>query len=113
IAYSSTLCGTMNKYYKSAWQRNGKTEYYALTQFQIAISEIARTAMPCWDEPQLKAMWSITMISWVETVNISNMAAESEVACLYPKLEAGLTTLLSTLPKKDAKWKITKFQETP
>jgi aminopeptidase 2 len=27
--------------------------------------------------------------------------------------EAGLTTLLSTLPKKDAKWKITKFQETP
>jgi aminopeptidase 2 len=30
-----------------------------------------------------------------------------------PKLEAGLPTLLSTLPKKDAKWKITKFQETP
>jgi hypothetical protein len=40
----------------------------------------AQAAVPCWDEPQLKATWSITMISQVETVNISSMAAESEVA---------------------------------
>ncbi|KAJ7328851.1 hypothetical protein DFH08DRAFT_967243 [Mycena albidolilacea] len=56
----------MNKYHKSAWQRNGKTEYYALTQFQPTD---AQAAVPCWDEPQLKATWSITMISRVETVN--------------------------------------------
>ncbi|KAJ7824168.1 leucyl aminopeptidase [Mycena olivaceomarginata] len=112
IAYSATLRGSMNGYYKSAWQRNGKTEYYALTQFQPTD---ARAAVPCWDEPQLKATWTITMISRAETVNISNMAAESEVAydpTSAPKSDAGLATLLSTLLKKDVQWKLTKFQET-
>ncbi|KAJ7328905.1 leucyl aminopeptidase [Mycena albidolilacea] len=113
IAYSATLRGSMNGYYKSAWQRNGKTEYYGLTQFQPTD---ARAAVPCWDEPQLKATWTITMISRAETVNISNMAAESEVAydpTSAPKSDGSLGTLLATLPKKDARWKITKFQETP
>ncbi|KAJ7242385.1 leucyl aminopeptidase [Mycena haematopus] len=111
ISYTAMLRGTMNGYYKSAWQKDGKTEYYALTQFQPTD---ARAAVPCWDEPQIKATWTITMISGAETVNISNMPAESEVA--YDPTSAfdvNLATLLSTLPKKDAGWKITKFQETP
>ncbi|KAF7361545.1 Aminopeptidase 1 [Mycena sanguinolenta] len=101
ISYTAMLRGSMNGYYKSAWQRDGKTEYYALTQFQPTD---ARAAVPCWDEPQLKATWTITMISRAETVNLSNMPAESE-APYDPSSAFG--TLLSTLPKKDAQWKIT------
>ncbi|KAJ6510778.1 peptidase M1, membrane alanine aminopeptidase [Mycena sanguinolenta] len=110
ISYTAMLRGSMNGYYKSAWQQDGKTKYYALTQFQATD---ARAAVPCWDEPQLKATWTITMISRVETVNLSNMPADSEVP--YDPSSASdpnLATLLSTLPK-DAQWKITKFQKTP
>ncbi|KAF8198244.1 leucyl aminopeptidase [Mycena galopus ATCC 62051] len=111
ISYSAKLRDSMNGYYKSAWNRDGKTEYYALTQFQPTD---ARAAFPCWDEPQLKATFTITMISRVETVNISNMSAESEVPYDSSSvLDANLATLLSTLPKKDVRWKITEFQETP
>ncbi|KAF8198247.1 leucyl aminopeptidase, partial [Mycena galopus ATCC 62051] len=96
---------------KSAWQREGKTEYYVLTQFQPTN---ARAAFPCWDEPQLKATFTITMISRAETVNISNMPAESEVAYdPSSTLDPNLARLLSTLPKKGLQWKITKFQRTP
>ncbi|KAJ6510751.1 leucyl aminopeptidase, partial [Mycena sanguinolenta] len=110
ISYTAMLRSSMNGYYKSAWQRDGKTEYYALTQFQPTD---ARAAVPCWDEPQLKATWTITMVSRVETVNLSNMPADSEVP--YDPSSASdpnLAALLSTLPK-DAQWKITKFQKTP
>ncbi|KAF8198250.1 leucyl aminopeptidase [Mycena galopus ATCC 62051] len=111
ISYTAMLRSSMNGYYKSAWQRDGKTEYYALTQFQPTE---ARAAFPCWDEPQLKATFTITMISRAETVNISNMPAESEVAYdTSSALNTSLATLLSTLPKKNLQWKITKFQQTP
>ncbi|KAJ7860510.1 leucyl aminopeptidase [Mycena leptocephala] len=111
IYYSAMLRGSMNGYYKSAWKRDGKTEYYALTHFQPTD---ARAAFPCWDEPLLKATWTITMISRSDTVNISNMPAESEEAWdSSSALEANLSVLLSTLPKKDVLGKITKFQKTP
>ncbi|KAJ7877349.1 leucyl aminopeptidase [Mycena leptocephala] len=111
IYYSAMLRGSMNGYYKSAWKRDGKTEYYALTHFQPTD---ARAAFPCWDEPLLKATWTITMISRSDTVNISNMPAESEQAWdSSSALEANLSVLLSTLPKKDVLGKITKFQKTP
>ncbi|KAJ7812088.1 hypothetical protein B0H14DRAFT_2858160 [Mycena olivaceomarginata] len=113
ITYIAMLRGSMNGYYKSAWQRNGKTEHYAMTHFQPTD---ARAAMPCWDEPQLKATWTITMISRAETVNISNMPAESEVAydpTSASESDGSLGTLLSALPRKDVQWKITKFAKTP
>jgi aminopeptidase 2 len=54
------------------------------------------------------------MISRSDTVNISNMPAESEQAWdSSSALEANLSVLLSTLPKKDVLGKITKFQKTP
>ncbi|KAJ7025196.1 leucyl aminopeptidase [Mycena alexandri] len=91
-------------------RNNDHTEYYALTHFQPID---ARAAFPCWDEPLLKATWTITMISRADTVNISNMPAESEI--LYNPSSTTDTTLvglLSTLPK-DTQWKITKFQKSP
>ena len=50
---------------------------YALTQFEPTD---ARKAFPCWDEPALKATYSLTMISADTSVNLSNMDAISETA---------------------------------
>jgi aminopeptidase 2 len=76
----------------------------------------ARAAFPCWDEPSLKATFSVTMISRADTVNISNMPATSEVKfepdAENNSLSMDLVKLLSTL-SKEAQWKITKFQITP
>ena len=37
-------------------------------------------AFPCWDEPLLKATYSVTMISRADTVSLSNMPSVSEEA---------------------------------
>ncbi|KAK7039363.1 aminopeptidase 1 [Favolaschia claudopus] len=110
ISYTAPLRATMNGYYKSAWQREGKTEYYALTHFQPTD---ARAAFPCWDEPQLKATWTITMISRADTVNISNMPVESEAAYDYPTSSSSEASLVTPPRKEDVKWKVTKFQKSP
>ncbi|KAH9477731.1 Aminopeptidase 2 [Psilocybe cubensis] len=96
IYFSGKLGGNMMGYLRGSWEYEGSTEFYALTQFQPTA---ARSAFPCWDEPLLKATFTITMISRADTVSLSNMPALSE----QPILE-GL----------DAEtWKITKFDTTP
>ncbi|KAJ6541995.1 leucyl aminopeptidase [Mycena vulgaris] len=112
VHYNAMLRGSMNGYYKSAWQRDGQTEYYALTHFQPID---ARAAFPCFDEPALKAPFSITMVSRGDTVNISNMPATSEAVydpCSALDADSNLASLLSTL-STEVQWKITKFQATP
>ena len=38
-----------------------------------------RSAIPCWDEPLLKASYSVKMLSRSGLVNLSNMPVTSEV----------------------------------
>ncbi|KAF7301221.1 Leucyl aminopeptidase [Mycena indigotica] len=101
IAFHAPLRDSMNGYYKSAWKRDGKTEYYALTQFQPTD---ARAAFPCWDEPALKAKFTVTMISRADTVNLSNMPVASETS--YNPNSGDFQ-----LP--EGLWKVTTFDETP
>ena len=72
----------------------------------------ARRAFPCWDEPLLKATFSISMISRADTVNLTNMPAISEEV-LEPGVntDADLAEILAST--KNEKWKYTKFQTTP
>lgn len=35
ISFTGKLMGDMMGYYKSSWQENGNTKYYALTQFEV------------------------------------------------------------------------------
>ncbi|KAI0633686.1 peptidase family M1-domain-containing protein [Trametes polyzona] len=111
IAFSGKLTSNLSGYYRSAGGADGKT-VYSLTQFQPTS---ARKAFPCWDEPALKATFSITMASRVGSgVNLSNMPAISEQIYSPDAMEAN-----SWLSKKlgavdnPRDWKITRFETTP
>ncbi|KAJ8469486.1 hypothetical protein ONZ45_g16876 [Pleurotus djamor] len=111
VAFSGELTGSMTGYYKSSWEHEGKTKYYALTQFEPTA---ARRAFPCWDEPLLKATFAITLISRENTVSLSNMPSISEETYVpgSAPAESPLGKVLSTIDDSE-KWKITKFQSTP
>ncbi|KAJ7219096.1 leucyl aminopeptidase [Mycena pura] len=110
IPFDGHLSPSMTGYYVSAWEDNGQTKHYALTQFEPTD---ARSAFPCLDEPLFKATFAITMVSHADTVNISNMPSISEE--IYDGRSNGtpdINKLLLTLPSEH-KWKITRFQTTP
>ncbi|KAF8212441.1 hypothetical protein K438DRAFT_1806516 [Mycena galopus ATCC 62051] len=117
VAFNGLLKSSMTGYYLAAWnaEEDGQTvkKHYALTQFEPTD---ARAAFPCWDEPELKATFGITMISHADTVNLSNMPAISEEVHA-PGSNASdqsleMSTLMSSLPSEH-KWKITRFETTP
>ena len=122
----------MTGYYKSVWDHDGKKDYYSLTQFAVtpAVSirpftpliiptqaTSARRAFPCWDEPLLKATFSITMISRANTVNLSNMPVVSEKVYSIGTNSAddSLASSLATLSISEIndQWKITRFEKSP
>ncbi|TBU53789.1 hypothetical protein BD310DRAFT_937381 [Dichomitus squalens] len=111
IAFKADVSSQMMGYYRSTGGKDSKT-VYALTQFQPTA---ARRAFPCWDEPNFKATFAITMISRKDTVNISNMpVAHEEVYTPQLEVEEGswiANTFASLLHPSD--WKITTFETTP
>jgi aminopeptidase 2 len=131
IGFGGKLTGGMAGYYKSSWELDGRTKSYALTQFEASLQWIgptrdslkilqptaARRAFPCWDEPLLKATFAITLISRVDTVNLSNMPAISEdIYTPENKISGGgtaLADLLASMTIENDGWKITRFQTTP
>lgn len=84
IKFTGTLNDQMRGFYRSTYTVAGEKHVMAVTQFEPAD---ARRAFPCWDEPAIKARFSLTLkvprgyeaISnmpvaeegWVETRNIS------------------------------------------
>ena len=67
----------------------------------------ARRALPCWDEPLLKATFSVTLVSRKGTVSLSNMPARSDVAVADTFTEALFDGV------KDGSWHATSFETTP
>ena len=62
-------------FYRSKYQQNGKTKYLATTQFEAAD---ARRAFPCWDEPEAKATYDISIIAENKFTAISNMPIKTK-----------------------------------
>lgn len=76
IAFRGILNDKLHGFYRSQYQdASGKTHTVATTQFE---STDARRAFPCWDEPELKASYKVTLIIDQNLTAISNARAESE-----------------------------------
>ena len=118
-AWKDILGGSMMGYYRSSFphaEEGKKDTYYALTQFEPTA---ARRAYPSWDEPAIKATYSIALLGRKGLVSLSNMPVETE-----GEWEGSIgfgegVTLGENLSKGEAQedgrggWTVTKFEKTP
>ncbi|CAF3332001.1 unnamed protein product [Rotaria socialis] len=95
LKFTGDISNRMQGFYRNKYTTPDGTEvrYGASTQFEPAD---CRRAFPCWDEPNFKATFDITLITPKNLRAISNMPIKSESE--YPE---------------DKEWKITKFDRTP
>ncbi|KAH9964734.1 peptidase family M1-domain-containing protein [Lactifluus volemus] len=100
IGFGAALTDSMTGYYKSTWEKG----IYALTQFEPTD---ARRALPCWDEPLLKATFAVTLISRKGTVSLSNMPARPDTAVADAHTEALFEGV------NVGCWHATSFETTP
>ena len=75
IEFQGILNDRLLGFYRSQYVQNGKTKYLATTQFEAAD---ARRAFPCWDEPEAKATFDISIIADNKFTAISNMPVKSK-----------------------------------
>ncbi|MBM2819622.1 MAG: peptidase rane alanine aminopeptidase [Nitrosarchaeum sp.] len=75
IEFTGELNDRLLGFYRSQYKQNGETKYLATTQFEAAD---ARRAFPCWDEPQVKATFDISIIAENKFTAISNMPVISK-----------------------------------
>ena len=75
LEFEGILNDRLLGFYRSKYQQNGKTKYLATTQFEAAD---ARRAFPCWDEPEAKATFEISIITDNKFTAISNMPIKTK-----------------------------------
>ncbi|KAL8634168.1 hypothetical protein Q9189_000087 [Teloschistes chrysophthalmus] len=73
--FTGQLNDKMAGFYRSSFKHNGQTKYLATTQMEPTD---ARRAFPCFDEPALKAEYTITLIADHHLTCLSNMDQVSE-----------------------------------
>lgn len=69
VRFRGTLNDKMRGFYRSSFEHKGKTHHIAITQFE---STDARCAIPCIDEPAVKAVFDVTLVVPKDKVTISN-----------------------------------------
>ncbi|HEV2172437.1 MAG TPA: M1 family metallopeptidase, partial [Nitrospira sp.] len=76
LTFRGTLNDTLRGFYRSTYKdKSGTTQTMAATQFEATD---ARRAFPCWDEPDFKAVFSITLVLNRALTAVSNSAVASE-----------------------------------
>ncbi|KAF2749750.1 hypothetical protein M011DRAFT_465417 [Sporormia fimetaria CBS 119925] len=76
MTFAGTLNDNMAGFYRSSFKdENGNTAYMATTQMEPTD---ARRAFPCFDEPALKAKFSVTLVADDKMTCLSNMDVASE-----------------------------------
>lgn len=76
IKFTGTLNDKLNGFYRSTYKdANGNQKTLATTQFEATD---ARKAFPCWDEPQHKAVFGVTLVVDKPLTAISNASIKSE-----------------------------------
>ncbi|MCJ1306481.1 Aminopeptidase 2 mitochondrial [Agyrium rufum] len=74
--FKGTLNDQMAGFYRSEWKgKDGSKQWMATTQFEPTD---ARRAFPCFDEPALKATYTVTLIGDLHHTCLSNMPQASE-----------------------------------
>jgi aminopeptidase 2 len=76
--FTGQLNDQMAGFYRASWKESGEQKYLAVSQFEPTD---ARRAFPCFDEPALKAEYTVTLIADKHMTCLSNMdvASETEV----------------------------------
>ncbi|KAL2013371.1 hypothetical protein VTN00DRAFT_896 [Thermoascus crustaceus] len=75
--FTGYLNDNMAGFYRSSYKdKNGETKYIASTQMEPTD---ARRAFPCFDEPALKAHFTVTLIADKHLTCLSNMDVASEI----------------------------------
>ena len=75
LEFQGILNDRLLGFYRSQYKQRNKTKYLATTQFEAAD---ARRAFPCWDEPEAKATFEISIIADNKFSAISNMPIKSK-----------------------------------
>ncbi|MDE1872487.1 MAG: M1 family metallopeptidase [Thaumarchaeota archaeon] len=75
INFVGTLNDKLVGFYRSKYEYKGKEKYLATTQFEAAD---ARRAFPCWDEPEDKATFDVSLIVDSNLTALSNMPVVSK-----------------------------------
>ena len=76
LEFSGTLNDQLRGFYRSKYDGpDGSPRYLAATQFEATD---ARRAFPCWDEPEAKAVFDVTLVIPDDLVAVSNMPIASE-----------------------------------
>ncbi|CAL9734559.1 aminopeptidase 2, mitochondrial [Monosporozyma servazzii] len=78
IKFTGILNDNMAGFYRAKYQdkASGKTKYMATTQMEPTD---ARRAFPCFDEPNLKSTFTVTLVSTPELTHLSNMDVNKEI----------------------------------
>ncbi len=86
--------GKLNKQLRGLYEVRHEDKTYAFTQFEATD---ARRMLPCFDEPAMKARFSLTVTYPAALTAISNMpAAEESVEGAYKKTRFDTTPVMST-----------------
>ncbi|MDE1828956.1 MAG: M1 family metallopeptidase [Thaumarchaeota archaeon] len=75
IDFVGTLNDQLIGFYRSKYEYQGKERHLATTQFEAAD---ARRAFPCWDEPEAKATFDVSLLVDNNLTAISNMPVVSK-----------------------------------
>ncbi len=76
LTFAGTLNDKLRGFYRSTFKAdNGDEHVIATTQFEATD---ARRAFPCWDEPDFKAVFAVTLIVDEQLVALSNAAVREE-----------------------------------
>ncbi|CAL5873549.1 uncharacterized protein PFLUO_LOCUS7829 [Penicillium psychrofluorescens] len=96
LTFTGILNDNMAGFYRSSFKdKNGEKKYIASTQMEPTD---ARRAFPCFDEPALKAKFTITLIADKSMACLSNMdvASETEVQGGKKAVKFSTSPLMST-----------------
>jgi len=95
VAYEGRINDSMAGFYRSGYQKDGRTHYIAVTQFQ---ESSARQAFPCMDHPLYKATFDLTMTvpDGLQAIANTPIAAEKQLSDGLRQVVFERTPVMST-----------------